>query len=258
MDRPSIKSVAGLIGEMQELKLAEKTQTHWRMWFRGHSKIGWPLEPGVYRSNFGNYPTESARLSAEQSLYQQFRVMSAGLRSGQESPEDIYFLQQHYRMPTRLLDWTTSALTALYFACCGNDDSDGEIFIMDAWAFGPEARPKWSKGVATSRREEFQVAIATIDRWRSATDFPKYIIPVRPDAFDQRITLQRSCFTFHVPGHERVTKSENATLQTWTVAGSSKQRVRRELSLLGIDHFSIFGDLEHLAGWLKEARGIEP
>src|SRR5262249_36791841 len=200
----------------------------------------------VYRGSFRTYSTEEKRLKAEQSLYQQFRVMSAGLRSGQESPEDIYFLQQHYRMPTRLLDWTTSALTALYFACCENDDSDGEIFIMDAWEFGPESRPKSSRGVATSRREEFHVAIHTIDKWGSERGFPKYIIPVRPDTFDRRITLQRSCFTFHVPGHEQVTKSENATLQTWTVAGSSKQSVRRELSLLGIDHFSIFGDLEHL------------
>jgi hypothetical protein len=78
--------------------------------------------PGVYRSTFGQY-TEQDRLNTEQHLNQEFTVMSAGLRSGRESVEEIYFLQQHYRMPpTRLLDWTTSALAGLYFACCGKPE----------------------------------------------------------------------------------------------------------------------------------------
>jgi hypothetical protein len=37
------------------------------------------------------------------------------------------------------------------------------------------------------------------------------------------------------------------------VRAQSKEKILRELTLLGIDHFSIFGDLEHLAEWLKGA-----
>lgn len=38
---------------------------------------------------------------------------------------------QHYDVPTRILDITTNALVALYFACEGNDDKDGEVLIFD-------------------------------------------------------------------------------------------------------------------------------
>jgi hypothetical protein len=254
-DAPSIMSVADFINELKRLKLADKSHAHWRNWFRGQPRTGWPLKPGVYRSSFGYYSNEEDRLDTEQHLFQEFRVMSAGLRKGQELIEDIYFLQQHYRMPTRLLDWTTNALAGLYFACCGDHpDADGELFILDAYQFKIDSNSQ--KGVATSRRPAFRDAIRVIDEWKKKAAFPHRIIPVRPDATDRRVSLQRSCFTFHVPNHPSLTKTENPSLQTLQVKAGNKQKILRELSLLGIDHFSIFGDLEHLAEWLKEAHNL--
>ncbi len=40
-------------------------------------------------------------------------------------------LMQHYEAPTRVLDLTENALVALYFACIGNDNFDGEIIVFD-------------------------------------------------------------------------------------------------------------------------------
>ena len=97
-----------------------------------------------------------------------------------------------------------------------------------------------------------------INKWKKVDDFPNYIIPVRPDAFDRRITLQRSCFTFHVPKHPELTERENPSLEKRVVLAGKKQTILRELSLLGLDDFSIYGDLEHLAEWLKKSHNVQP
>jgi hypothetical protein len=102
-----LSSVRELLEELNGLKL-NKPHAHLRYWFRGQPATGLALQPGVYRKTFGTYRNEDDRFDVEKHLNQDFKVLSAGLRTGRETDADIYFLQQHYRMPTRLLDWTTN------------------------------------------------------------------------------------------------------------------------------------------------------
>jgi hypothetical protein len=186
MEAPLVKTVAELLAELAKLKL-EKAHAHIRYWFRGQSNAGRALCPGVYRPGFGSYRDEEDRFKTEQHLNQDFGVLSAGLRTGRETDVDIYFLQQHYRMPTRLLDWTSNPLAGLYFACGGDESSDGELFVIDAYGLS-------SIGIATSRHSKFRGAIQTIAEFGLADQLPDCILAVRPDHFDRRIALQRSLF----------------------------------------------------------------
>jgi FRG domain len=258
-----IKSVQDLSGHLNQSPVVTASHAHVCVWFRGQPDSSWKLAPGVYRDDFPK-KAEDERLKLERHLSQDFRAMSAGIRRGDEGEAELYFLQQHYRMRTRLLDWSNNALAGLYFAVSSHDDKDGELFMMDAYQLGPKQKGKYDnnktqydfEGIADTRHPVFQEALHVIFWWDNVKKFPAFISPVRPDFFDRRITLQRGCFTFHVPGREVLTASENDTLVSFLIPKKSKPDIRKELAILGIDAFSIYGDMEHLSERLKQAYGI--
>jgi hypothetical protein len=178
----TITRVQDLLDLIAKSKLADKEQAHVRLWFRGQSKASWTLSPGVYRSNFPA-TNERERLNIEGHLTQDFRVQCAGLLSGPKTDAELYFLQQHYRMPTRLLDWTHSPLAALHFAVTDDTykDADGALFMMDAYMFAPTQKVEaFFNGVMTSRNEIFQNALRPVFDWWKQKNFPEFVLPIRP------------------------------------------------------------------------------
>lgn len=228
-----------------------KFHHHIRLWYRGQSDESWELKPGVYRDEF-HVNNEQERLTKEQQLMQDFKVQSASLLAGKTSDEDLYFLQQHYKMPTRLLDWSYTPLTALYFAVTETPNKDGALYMMDAYQLATTQHAEADtangfRGTPTSSFPRFITALQTITHWKTMDNFPKYILPVRPYLTDKRLVLQKSCFTFHVPGKDTLTTAHNSTVKKYLIPKSAKPGIKKELSLLGINDFTTYGDMESLA-----------
>lgn len=247
-----INSINRLLDNLDKLDFIHKTGVHARAWFRGHSSSRWYLEPGVYRRTFKDADWQKR----EQRLCEDFRVLSAGLRTGRETTTEIYLMQQHYRIPTRLLDWTTNPLAALYFATEHSEESDddGEFYAMDAWKFASREQIA-GRHFADSSTEILNSTISSIvSGQRELPVLPiGSVIPVRPDHFDRRISLQKGCFTFHMPEAPILTNEHNPTLQFYVIPRNAKAIIRRQLSLLGMDAFAAFGDFESLANVLRKA-----
>ena len=107
-------------------------------WYRGHSRTSYNLEPGVCRTEFTKRAMEiydkanteeENRLHLERELLKDFRTKGARFFDPEEFIP-VYFTAQHYGMPTRLLDWTSNPLAALYFAT-KNESEDGYIYVME-------------------------------------------------------------------------------------------------------------------------------
>jgi hypothetical protein len=255
-----ITNVGQLLAAIEKTGLAEKPNAHVRLWFRGQSNSTWKLSPGVYRPTFPA-TDEMERLRIERHLSQEFRIQSAGVLMEPRDNIALYFLQQHYKLPTRLLDWTTNPLAALHFVVGDEKHSseDGMFFILDAYNLAVYQKVPESKfrGIATSRNHFFKEGLRPIFDWDDNLElFPTFIMPVRPDHFEKRVMLQKGCFTFHPPNKDALTDKETNSLFSYLVPKNSKPKIKKELSLLGVDAFAIYGDLDSLAARLKFAHSI--
>lgn len=109
MDAITIKTVEQFIAQVRA------DSAGWLFkWFRGEPAGDTPLIPKLYR------PRPDGRTRDENTLLQLFR-MRAPTFSARPCPDrgatdQWLFLAQHFGLPTRLLDWTESALVGLYFA----------------------------------------------------------------------------------------------------------------------------------------------
>ncbi len=230
-----------------------------RLWFRGQADKTYGLKPGVFRNDFihesdknKSIPLNQLILLKERHLFKEFKRRSAGLIPSNIDDIDLYFLQQHYGMPTRLLDWSSNLLVALFFAVQKYDEKDGLVFILDSYKLSNNE----NYGNPSKNNPDLKDSIKIIAEWDDKFKFPKYTFPVSAHYFDSRMLFQRAGFTFHVEqcndlqcndllGHK------NKPINQICIEGQSKKIIRNELQLMGIDEFFIYGDLENLSKSLK-------
>lgn len=98
--------------------------------FRGVSDAEYSLIPSLARvakeSVVGGFEY------IERSMMDEFKRLSVPLLGPDQIPKsniEWLFLAQHYGLPTRLLDWTTNPLVALYFAVEKDDKKDAGVYL---------------------------------------------------------------------------------------------------------------------------------
>jgi hypothetical protein len=106
--------------------LNECFDTRSDIWFRGQPRYSYRLTPSLFRQG----KAYGCRLN-ETEMYLEFVRRHPEQFPSHSGVAEWLMLMQHYGIPTRLLDWTTNLLVALYFCCKEDYGQDAAIFAFD-------------------------------------------------------------------------------------------------------------------------------
>ncbi len=204
---------------------------HDRTMFRGQPRE-WPLLPKIGRLRKHLKWFDNWRVF-HQHLIERFQRY--GRPHFEELPRtEIEWLvhAQHHGLPTRLLDWTTNPLKALFFAVenFAYDSCDGVLWMLE-----PNV---WWESLRIENQQYWDNCLAAF--------FPEHL--------NARLIAQDGCFlSFPLPENQRPMKPLGCTtglekgikvMRRFRIPGIAKASLRRELALLGITHRSLFPGLD--------------
>ncbi|MDP2097777.1 MAG: FRG domain-containing protein [Methylobacter sp.] len=108
-------------------------------WFRGQSDYVHKLIPSLFRYDVNKASStldyDEVVMYDEAEIYAEFIRRYPEHSNSHKNVFEWLTLMQHYRLPTRLLDWSTNLLVALFF-CCNEEqdkDKDGAIFAFNPY-----------------------------------------------------------------------------------------------------------------------------
>ena len=196
-----------------------------------------PLIPKI-----GRLHPKGELLEIEKLLLEEFKRTNPLLIEGHQSYDDWDYLTlgQHYGLPTRLLDWSNNALTALWFATnriMVNSESENSNAIV--WVLMASAEDYISD---ISQTHPFEIQVTKIFRPRII----KQRINNQSGVFSiqSSLEIQQKCQLNSIyPFSEKLLKIK--------LPFESLKGIRTDLNVLGVNAFSIFPELEGLCAYLQ-------
>lgn len=260
-----VQSLAGYLKAIEALSEDGRL-----LWFRGHSRRDYKLQPNLYRNRDAR--TEDDLRNLELQLNRRFRdrSMPYSLQGRDESSEKSglqswwrLFTMQHYGTPTRLLDWSENALTALCFAvldvhAASAVDESAAVWVVDPCSWNSLGNKNHQNISSVDDHEVKGYAPLPSEGQHIQSFWPVAVYGMHNSP---RIAIQQGTFVVFAPGKatpmENLVSSEEyrvkakKVLSCITIEAESIKLIAQQLRRLGFRHSMLYPDLQGLATDLK-------
>ncbi|KJS14713.1 MAG: hypothetical protein VR69_16765 [Peptococcaceae bacterium BRH_c4b] len=251
--------------------------------YRGVCNSSYPLLPGIYREIILN----ESGISGNAKLYcaHEYEILSHFIKEASSYISNIqrddYLLwmeyAQHFGVPTRLLDFTSNPLVALYFCCKDKSETDGLVWVMNETNFchwyrqsdfvihnEPISKQQIINSMIAEMKGSFDYDPQKIEMKRPVSYIPYYI--------DQRMIAQSSRFliwgTDTRPLGEMITENEYMVLSPegiryeklydtrfifqFKISSCYKYSILKQLNICGINEKALFPGLDGIGRYIAD------
>lgn len=236
-----------------------------QLWYRGSNNKNHNLIPGLYRHKKRTTIDDLSKLEKE--LISRFKQRSMPFTDRIFDDEwELLFYMQHYRIPTRLLDWTENPFVAFYFAI-GNSaysiDANKDLFFQNdatVWVLNPSV---WNRHALTHQSYEGGILLTIDEEMKgyhpSAANSKMNNQPVALYGIHNspRIVAQRGVFTVSgqiTDGMDllyNTSKFPKQSLMKIIIPKENIKELRQALFSYGITESVVYPDLDGLALEIK-------
>lgn len=215
----TVNTLEEYLNAIEKIKIEEKNSL---LWFRGHNRSYYKLQPSLLRNaiqvtnsvgtpiafsepNYENGHGETLVVPPINKLLENFKTLFNNKNYKKEdigNPQnDIewYFLEQHYGIPTTLLDWSEDPFIALFFAIYGYDENDSNvtIYIFSPNHFNKEISPGILKNPVSKPIILNQNSLSFLLEYLDNDKCPYLPICIKPNIQNYRIIRQSGNFIIH-------------------------------------------------------------
>lgn len=236
------------------------------IWFRGARRATYDLSPGLFRHP--EIKLSRDLLELEWQLLTDYRHQAPPFaKLVPASDLELLFIMQHFRVPTRLLDWTENPFIALFFALeNARDEIVGREIDSAVWLIDPiELNTK----TFANRKNANRVLGA----------YAGELDGIKPSSRPDEININTPCALYGIHNTPRIvaqrgsfilygndTKSmelqtdlrlgPDGVLRKIVLKGAFKRQIFEQLFNMGISDSVVYPDLDGLSREIRNRRGF--